>query len=53
MLFYAMLCLRNKTSVPVFYRGNTILVPIIYFRDKTRVHMFYFDSNTRPSYRIQ
>ena len=46
---------RNKTSVPVFYRGNKIWVrirmrkneimsalapervPIIYFRDKTRV----------------
>ena len=53
--------LRNKTSVSVFYRGNklwvlvlvrviksyaTILIPIIYFCDKTRVQMFYFDSNT-------
>ena len=48
---------RDKTYVPVFYRGNKLcvlvlvrviksyeqeLVPIIYYRDKTRVHMFYF-----------
>ena len=50
------LWLRNKTYVPVFHRGNKIahswfnlyvpeLVPIIYFGDKTWVHMFYFDSN--------
>ena len=57
---------RNKTSVPVFYRGNKVCVrvrvrmnqitsalepepervPIIDFRDKTKVQMFYFDSNT-------
>ena len=52
--------IRNKTSVSVFYRGNKIwvrvrvritsaLTPIFYYRDKTRVHMFYFDSNTTVS----
>ena len=52
--------LRNKAYIPVFYRGNKIwvqvrvcmneitiaLVPITCYRDKTRVQMFYFDSNT-------
>ena len=48
---------RNKTYVPVFYRGNKLwvlvlvrviksyeqeLVPIIYYRNKPRVPMFYF-----------
>ena len=48
---------RNKTYVPVFYRGYKIwvlvlvrviesyaikLVPMFYYRDKTRVQMFYF-----------
>jgi len=53
---------RNKTSVPVFYRGNKTsvlvlvrimlahsrfnsyapeLVPMFYYRDKTRVQMFF------------
>ena len=56
--------LRNKISVPVFYRGNKPWVrvwvcmnlitsalaperaPIIYYRDKTQVQMFYFASDT-------
>ena len=48
---------RNKTFVPVFYRGSKIwilvlvrviksyaskIVPMVYYRDKTRVQMFYF-----------
>ena len=31
----------NKTWVRVRER-----VPILYYRDKTRIHMFYIDSNT-------
>ena len=56
--FSVHLYLRNKTYVPVFYCGNKIWVRVrcvwiilnrvrlIYFRYKSRVQMFYFDSNT-------
>ena len=42
---------RDKTWVRVRVRMNYITcgldrVPILYYRDKTRVQMFYFDSNT-------
>ena len=43
----------NKTWVRVRLHMSLITsaltperVPIFYYRDKTRVHMFYFDSNT-------
>jgi len=36
-------------TIDLITRTRTPSVPIIYFRDKTRVHMFYSDSNTTGS----